>query len=177
VFEIKPASIGDCEGLGRLHVAAWRETYAELLPAPLLAALSEGLRAEQWRRALAGAPAVTLLLAAEAAGGLVGFGAAGPPRDGSLAEDSELYALYLLRAAQGQGLGRRLLGAIAGRLAAAGRRSLGLWVLRENLAARRFYERLGGVVGAERNEPLGGGEIAEIAYAWRDVTTLRGPLP
>jgi hypothetical protein len=45
-----------------------------------------------------------------------------------------------------------------------------LWVARDNLRARRFYERLGGVVCAEREETRPGFVLAEVAYAWRDLS-------
>jgi hypothetical protein len=49
---------------------------------------------------------------------------------------------------------------------------MSLWVLRENAKARRFYERLGGVVVAEKEERRAGGVLVEVAYGWRGL----GPL-
>src|SRR5205814_2097153 len=61
----------------------------------------------------------------------------------------------------------------AGRLAAADLKSMLVWVLRENLPARRFYETLGGVY--LREKPLGwrGTDAVEVAYGWADTGALR----
>jgi ribosomal protein S18 acetylase RimI-like enzyme len=44
-----------------------------------------------------------------------------------------------------------------------------LWVLRENLRARRFYERLGGKVIAETEDVRGAATLVELAYDWPDL--------
>ncbi|GAO40057.1 hypothetical protein SCH01S_42_01000 [Sphingomonas changbaiensis NBRC 104936] len=44
-------------------------------------------------------------------------------------------------------------------------------MLTANAPARRFYERLGGDVVAERSD---GGDD-ELAYGWRNLTPLLGP--
>ena len=49
-----------------------------------------------------------------------------------------------------------------------------LWVLRAN-RARMFYEALGGEALAEKVERLGNHDFAEIAYGWRDLTSLVAP--
>ena len=83
--------------------------------------------------------------------------------------------LYLLRGAQGRGLGARLLTQTARALASRGARSLVISVLRDNAAARGFYEHLGGEAEPERQEPgPGGGTYFEVAYRWAEIATLIG---
>jgi hypothetical protein len=60
--------------------------------------------------------------------------------------------------------------ALAWLLAGRGKAGLGLWVLRENLEARGFYERLGGVALGERTEARPEALLREVAYGWRDLS-------
>ena len=77
--------------------------------------------------------------------------------------------------AQGRGLGSRLLTDTARALAAHGATSLVISVLRDNFAARGFYEHLGGEPEPARQEPgPGGGMFYEVAYRWADIRTLSG---
>ncbi|MBV8592935.1 MAG: GNAT family N-acetyltransferase [Caulobacteraceae bacterium] len=167
-YVITAAGPGDAAELARVHVAAWRESYAGLLPARYLAAM-EPLRFEtRWRRQLTRAPMAEAILLAEGRDGAVGY-CAGALVGTGLAEVS---TLYLLRAAQGHGLGRRLLGGVARVLKARGATSLRLWVLRGNDGAAGFYRRLGGVPGAHRPVRGWGDGHEEQAYAWADIETL-----
>jgi len=48
-------------------------------------------------------------------------------------------------------------------------------VLRGNVAARGFYEHLGGVAEEPRLEPGPGGlMLQEVAYVWPDIGALAG---
>ena len=168
---ILPAGPADADDLARVHIKAWRETYAGLLPAGYLAAMNPRVYARRWRLQLTRARAGELVLAAEGPGGLVGYCA------GAVAgEGAEIFTLYLLRIAQHAGLGRRLFAATARVLAARGAVSLKLWVLNANRPARAFYARNGGRVDAERPVLGWGGGLMETAYIWDDIGGLaRGP--
>lgn len=162
-YAISPAGPGDALDLARVHVASWRETYPGILPRAYLDAMSVQRHARLWRRRLMGAEEVTL--AAEGVEGLVGYCSGGVWRG---REDGlcEITTLYVLREAQGTGLGRRLLTDTARVLAARGAISLIIWVLRDNARARGFYEHLGGKLDAARGETVGGQVIPSVAYRW-----------
>lgn len=174
-FVVFPAGPADAAELAQVHVSAWRETYRGLLPDAYLARMSEPAHARRFGRRLLqpGPDDVTLAVADRR--GLVGYAEAGPSRRRAPGE-AEVATLYLLRSAQGLGLGRTLLGSTARALASRGARSLVISVLRDNIPARRFYERLGGRPEPTRMEPgPGGGLLAEVAYWWPDITTLSAP--
>ena len=171
-YAIVPAGPGDAAGLARVHVGSWQETYSGLLPQVYLDRMSVAMHARRWRARLMRASEVTL--AAETAQGLVGYCSGEWARSGARPGEAEVTTLYILRKAQGSGLGRRLLVSTARALQARGATSLVIWVLRENAGARRFYERLGGVCERERDEPIGGGIVVSVAYRWRDISALTG---
>ncbi len=54
-------------------------------------------------------------------------------------------------------------------MAARGATSLVVWVLRDNLNARAFYERLGGRRDDVGNEYVGGAVVASVLYRWPDL--------
>jgi len=172
---IFPPGPADAEALAHVHVTSWRETYQGLLPDAFLARMSEPGFARRFRRSLSLVDDVTLGAADRS--GIVGYASGGPSRRGVHGE-GEITVLYVLRAAQGHGLGRRLLTETARALAARGATSLMISVLRENLPARGFYEHLGGMAKSPRREPGPGGVLLwEVAYRWPDIRSLLSPPP
>jgi ribosomal protein S18 acetylase RimI-like enzyme len=170
---IFPAGPDDAEDLARVHVTSWREAYQGLLPESYLARMSVPVHARRFRAGLLKPGPHEAVLAAADRGGIVGYAAGGPSRARRLGE-AEVTTLYLLRAHHGHGLGRRLMTNIARVFAANGASSLMLSVLRDNIAARGFYEHLGGKAEAPRREPGPGGVTYEVSYRWPDIRTLIG---
>jgi ribosomal protein S18 acetylase RimI-like enzyme len=172
-YVVFPAGPLDAEELARVHVTAWRETYRGLLPDAFLARMSEPGFARRFARELSD-PRGGVTLAAGGRYGLVGYAQAGRSRRG-LSGEGEIATLYLLRIAQGQGLGAELMAEAARALAAQGASSLMISVLRDNIPARRFYERMGGAPESPRQERGPGGALLyEVAYLWPDIRVLTG---
>ncbi|MBB3017577.1 ribosomal protein S18 acetylase RimI-like enzyme [Microvirga lupini] len=158
----------DVAGIARAHVQGWRESYKGFLTPAALAGLSVEERVQLWQRALAEQePRAKLLVAETRDGEIVGFIRGGPIRgenaDG-LGTETEIFAIYLLDKVKRQGIGRRLMTGVFDHLAAHGVRSVGLWVLKDNHPARRFYETLGGTTGPEQSFDVRGQMVTEVAY-------------
>jgi ribosomal protein S18 acetylase RimI-like enzyme len=167
---IREARRDDCDAIGEVHVTAWRETYAGLLPDAVLAGLSPQRRAEMWRRWFDARDPDRLLLVAEDAGGVAGFAACRRlPQAEPVGTEAEVTAIYVLRRAQRRGVGRDLMSRLFSFMAERGMASAGLWVLRENEPARAFYRGLGGVEGAERAEEADGHRHVEVSCVWRPL--------
>jgi GNAT superfamily N-acetyltransferase len=170
---IFPPGPADAEALARVHVTSWRETYKGLLPDAFLARMSEPGFARRFAREMTRADAPLTLAAADRFG-LVGYASGGPSRRG-VAGEAEIAVLYVLRTAQGRGVGRELLTRAARALRDQGHTSLMISVLRENFHARGFYEHLGGQAEPARREPGPGGTMLwEIAYRWADIRQVTG---
>jgi ribosomal protein S18 acetylase RimI-like enzyme len=170
-YVIFPAGPDDAPDLARIHIAAWRETYRGLLPDAYLDRMSLPAHARRFHASLTQAGPYEATLAAADRWGLVGYAAGGPSR-GRRAGEAEITTLYLLRSAQGHGVGRRLVADLSRVFAANGATSLMISVLRDNLAARGFYEHLGGRADAPRREPGPGGVTYEVSYRWPDIRAL-----
>ena len=171
-FVIFPAGPADAEALATAHVTSWRETYRGLLPDAYLARMSEAAHARRFGHLLLKPGPDDVTLAAADRWGIVGYAQGGPSRRGRPGE-AEVATLYLVRPAQNRGVGGRLLIETARALAARGATSLVVSVLRDNFAARGFYEHLGGVAEPVRVEPgPAGGLLHEVAYHWPDIRAL-----
>jgi ribosomal protein S18 acetylase RimI-like enzyme len=166
-YAIAPAGPADAGALARVHVESWRETYDGILPRSYLERMSVGLHERQWRYRLMSTREATL--AAEGHQGLVGYVSAQRARGRAQRDEAEIATLYLLKSAQGRGLGRALFTAGARVMAARGAGALVLWVLRDNLKARGFYERLGGLVDRAGEEFVGGSVVPSVRYRWPDL--------
>ena len=174
-MNIRPATVEDAPALAQVHVASWRETYRGLVPDAYLDSLSVPERTERWRGRLSGAdPGAFTLVAEDDDGRSVGFATGGSERGGDPVYTGELYAIYLLQAAQRAGLGRRLVQAVVEQLLASGHTTMLVWTLAAN-PSRGFYERLGGRYLRSTMITIGGAEVEDVAYGWTDITGLLRP--
>ena len=169
-YAIIPAGPGDAAALARVHVTAWRQTYDGILPPGYLDRLSVPLQARRWRRRLTDGAETTLL--AEGPAGAVGYASTTWSRHAGAEHEAEINTLYLVRDAQGVGLGRDLLTAAARLMAARGATSLVIGVLRDNVRARGFYERLGGRCEDGAGDWVAGRTVATVDYRWDDLAAL-----
>lgn len=171
--QIRLAHPGDGDGIGRVHVETWRTTYAGIVPADYLAELSAKKRGEFWENFILKAdPDRFLLVAHSPETGIVGFASGGVPFHPVEGYSGEIYAIYTVKEFQGQGLGRRLMSAGADQLLKRDLRSMLVWVLAANAAARGAYEALGGTPIGSKVDKISGTELEEICYGWSDISDL-----
>jgi ribosomal protein S18 acetylase RimI-like enzyme len=173
--KIRRAHARDASAIGRVHVETWQSSYPGLLPDAMLARMSDVRQSAWWSRALADPrESRGIFVADDEEMGVVGFGSCGAVReipeglDGTEQRVGEVYTLYVEPDFQNQGLGRRLLDAMFRQLRADGYDTAILWMLARN-PTRFFYEGLGGGVVGRRIDRMGGTEVDEVAYAWRDL--------
>ncbi|WP_410501715.1 GNAT family N-acetyltransferase [Exiguobacterium acetylicum] len=154
-MKIREARLEDASAIARVHIDAWHETYQGIISDSYLAQLSYAKRTKQWEQTLVDQRVYVAVSGEE----VVGFAQGGPSR--SDAREGELYAIYVLRASQGQGLGKALFQRIADDLAEY--ETMQVAVLRDNPACR-FYERFGGQIIEESMIERGGVELFQRVY-------------
>ncbi len=169
---VRPARMQDAADIARVHVATWRTAYRGLLPEGYLASLSEAEYEARWRRIL-GLGGAGGVFVADDGGEIVGFASGGRERAGEAGYSGELYAIYVLERAQGQGHGRTLVAAVVDALRALRLDDMIVWVLRDNPPARRFYERLGGTYVREQPIEIGAALLREVSYGWKRLEDVR----
>ncbi len=169
-MQIRPATSEDVEPLARVHVRSWQVAYRGLIPDETLDKLDVAERAARWRATFGDGDQDVLVAVDD--GTVRGFCSLQPARDEMDSRETvgEITSLYVDPEHWRQGLGRASYSAIAARARQRGFRELVLWVLEENHAARRFYERMGfhRDAGAGFTRGFGGGvELSENRYRVR----------
>ena len=173
IGSVRAATVRDADDIAIVHVTSWRETYPGIVPQSVLDGLSTVDRAERWRSILNRQAAHDAnFVACDHADMVFGFASGGPQRYAASSYDGEFYAVYVLRRAQGCGLGRLLMQAMARSLCDDGRMSANLWVAARNIPACQFYAALGGRLVAVSSDTLGGVVIDAVAYGWDDLSSL-----
>ena len=174
-IRIRKATADDSRGIAKVHVDSWRSSYADVVPPEVLSGLSYADRQRMWDGALSSPTEDKHCYVAETSDDrIVGFACGGLVSEGWETYEGEIYSIYLLEDYQRGGLGRQLLLSTARQMKDDGIESLLLWVFEKNLGARRFYESLGGELIGRKKIRIGGADLVEVAYGWKDIRTLAG---
>jgi ribosomal protein S18 acetylase RimI-like enzyme len=166
-FSVRDATAADLDRVTEIKVRNWADTYGSLLePAVLRPFLDREAQLAELREKLA-EPDTLMLVAENGSGNIVGFALT------YLDEEPEpwLESLHVLRELRGSGIGTLLMRCTAQRVIASGHSSMRLGVISGNVAAARFYERLGGtMIGLEPVTWAQG--VRHELYRWADLASL-----
>ncbi|OIQ85606.1 mycothiol acetyltransferase [mine drainage metagenome] len=161
---IRRAYAADAPDIAHVHVLAWREAYAGVVPHEFLEGLSIDSRTEWWRTTLLAEE--TNVIVAIKGGRLVGWISFGPNRDEDAVDTAEIYAIYILADHWRRGIGSELLKAAEPSFS--GFSSIVLWVLAENKRALAFYRNHGFEPdGATKQIEIGGAHLREVRLGRR----------
>jgi GNAT superfamily N-acetyltransferase len=172
---IRAAGLADADSIARVHAASWQIAYRGILSEEFLQGPLQENRRALWHGRLADSDrADQFVLVDEHEGTIRGFACAfldADPEWGCLLDN-----LHVVPELKGQGLGRQLMADVADRiLHSKSIQRLHLWAYEQNLAARRFYERLGGEITLREAKPApDGGEVNEVRYCWSELSGLAG---
>lgn len=163
---IRPALPDDAAAIAVVRVRSWQAAYAGLMPDALLDAMDPQTQAERLRERLSDAASPYRTLVAVRDGGVAAFSTFGPYRGDDVPPGSgEVLAIYAHPDHWSTGVGRALMDDTLTHLSGAGMLPVLLWVLRDNVRARRFYERAGFTPdGAEQLYDAGGVMVPEVRY-------------
>jgi GNAT superfamily N-acetyltransferase len=140
---VRHATPEGAASLAAVEVRRWRAAYHGLMPDAFLDGLPEAEKATGWHENVLkhGPSGRKRVWVALTDAGISGFVRVGPLMDEG--EVGLVYLLYVLPEHWGHGVGTALMRAGMNELRELGMGDAVLWVLRDNLHARRFYERLG----------------------------------
>lgn len=171
---VRPATRSDAVGIANLHADSWRKAYRGILRDDFLdgPAIQDRRRLWESRLSHSPTPAVQFVALIEHGEELKAFVCVlldADPYWGAVLDN-----LHVSTSAQGEGLGRRLMAEAAGWVRHHRPHSrLHLWVYEKNVAARRFYEHLGGVMTEQRAKAApDGSQIQAVRYVWEDLVGL-----
>jgi GNAT superfamily N-acetyltransferase len=171
-LSIRAATADDARAIAQVRVEAWRSTYKGMIPDAYLAGMSVDQSAVLWERVLGAVSGKASIFVAVNGTGVAGFAAGNLLAEPKHDLDAELTAIYLRRECQREGVGRRLVGAVAAAEKAQGATGLLTWVIAGNKGARAFYERLGAQLLIEQPFQWDGMDLVEAGYGWRDLDAL-----
>ncbi len=139
--KIKLAKASDAESISNIYAASWKVAYRGMLPQKYL----DELRSDFWTLAFHNWLDNNTLKAALFYENSVPVGciAFGKSRDDRVANWGEIVALYIHPECFRKGYGQKLLRTALLAMNEEGFTNCFLWVLRENINARRFYEKNG----------------------------------
>jgi GNAT superfamily N-acetyltransferase len=148
---VRPAGLDDAEGFVRAYERSWDAALSDLAGRRLDELSPYQERLDAFRRTFgAELPEGAGAWVAEADGEIVGV---------AMRTGPELRALYVVPEAWGAGAAQALTEAVLAAVRADGHEEAVLWVVDENLRARRFYEREGWEpTGLTRTTELGPAE-------------------
>jgi hypothetical protein len=103
---IRPAVLAAAHVIAQVHVASWQTTYRGIIADDVLDNLQLEPR-ERYAARVIGQPSngEFVYVAGDDSGQIFGFASGGPEREGDTDYRGDLYAIYLVQSAQGNGRG------------------------------------------------------------------------
>ncbi|MGE7759946.1 N-acetyltransferase family protein [Peribacillus sp. NPDC097895] len=169
-MNIRKATENDVNGIAHVHINSWQTTYTGILPNQYLSSLNIEARKKNWKRNLKMLHSATFV-AENAKGEIIGFAAGGPEQTHEPLIQGEVYAIYILKEYQRQGLGRKMIKAVIHELMKMEHKNLIIWALKDNPSCG-FYKALGGRVIAEKTVKMAGIKLIEVGYGWEDIQDI-----
>lgn len=152
----------DRYAVSRIYEESWKFAYKNIIPQSFLDSIPAG----RWASRLDAAEMNTLVMIEN--DDFIGTSSYCKSRFPEFSGFGEIVSIYLLPDYIGKGYGKPLLDAVIGELAKLGYRDIFLWVLEDNLRARKFYEKAGFVQSNEYlDDNIGGKKLREIQYIRR----------
>lgn len=180
---IRSATLRDASACAAVNLASWRSTYRGLIDDAALDNMERTMLEERWRNRLAPANSALFCFVAEFQPSdpailpqIVGYVLGGLSRRSDLPFTGELLAIYLLIEHQGKGLGRKLFLQCIREFQQRNIDSFILFVLKENLAARKFYSTFKPDFEDEGDVTIDGFTYRDVGYGWKTLSHLHSQL-
>ena len=164
-MQIRPSQETDAHSITCIYIHTWQGTYLGLVPFGYLYSMSLGRLEQGFISELESKKVISYV--AEDAGEVVGFVSGGYERQGDYVYNGEIYALYVLKNYQRQGVGTKLVSTLAKQLNQFSIYSMLVRVLEHN-PYRRFYEKVNGIYLRKHHMPFAGELLNVAAYGWID---------
>lgn len=148
--------------ISRIYEESWKFAYKDIIPQNYLESIPVG----HWVSNLDKEGMNTLVMIED--GIFIGTSSYCKSRFSDFSNFGEIVSIYLLPQYIGKGYGKLLLDAVVGELAHLGFYDIFLWVLEDNLRARKFYEEAGFTLSENYlDDNIGGKDLREIQYCRR----------
>lgn len=160
---LRRATPADAAAVGRIHVESWNVAYRGIMPDDVIAKTDLAYRTQFWAERIADRDWPVFVI--EEQDECVAFCQMIPSRDPD--DDStqigHITSLHVLPWLRGKGYGHLLMNHVLAEFRKRGFSAVTLWVLEQNLPARRFYEQYGFRLDAA-TRPYPRTEVPEVRY-------------
>lgn len=171
-FTICEATPEMVEGLACVNYTAWQETYRGIIHNTYLDGLTLETYLNRWRHIMQNRNHHSFILAALGPGGdVIGYCMGGRIMEPYANFEAEIYALYLLKKAHGQGIGGKLFKQAMLKLQQMNYTSVCLFVLKENPTIE-FYRHYKPDFEKPEKVEIGGVEYVDMALGWSTIDSV-----
>lgn len=152
-----------------IYIQTWQDTYLGVIPYGYLSTMSIPRHEQAFFNKLTSKHIISFV--AEDTGRIIGFITGGYERNGDAIFSGEIYTLYVLKNLQRQGIGTKLVSALAMQFNRLGIYSILVRVLKLN-PYRQFYKKINGIYLKTERLPFAD-EIMDVeTYGWLDTTLI-----
>lgn len=168
-FEIIKATIKNAPEMGYIHACSWQKAYHNIIPESIINTFTAEQRTQVFEQALKTRTEEYYLFQVDdlPAGIALLYKS---HEDMSASDEGEIYAIYFHPDYWGTPATQLGFQFCIERLKELGYRQIHIWVLEENLRARKFYEKNGFTFDGKTQEIIIGKPLLEIRYSM-DVNT------
>ncbi len=147
--------------ISNIYESSWKYAYQNIIPQDYLDRIPTG----RWAESITKAGMRNLVIIES--GRMIGTASICPSRWEQYPEYGEIVSIYFLPEYMEKGYGAYLLKRCVAELQKLGFEKILLWVLEDNIRARKFYEKHGLVCAdVYRNDQIGGKELREVMYVY-----------
>ena len=139
--KIIPAEVTHAKALAELHVRAWQKAYKNIVTQEIMNSFSIEKRTEAFTEAIVKKTENTYICMLDKT--VAGFVTYGKCRDSDVNNTGEIWGIYLNPKFWRKGIGTELANWAIDYLKQSGFGKVVLWVFKDNLPSRKFYESLG----------------------------------
>lgn len=162
-FQAIQATTNDALDLGLIHSCSWKAAYKGIIPDEIIDRFTPEIRANAFRDAISINPEEYYIFKQNNCP--VGFASLYKSHEtGCHNELGEIYSIYFHPDFWGNPITQWGLNFCINRLAALGYSEISVWVLEDNIRARKFYEKNGFFFDGHTQEIFIGKNLKEIRY-------------
>ena len=155
--------LDDRLAISKIYEESWKHAYKEIIPQEYLSSIPEG----RWSKNFDIPGWKTLVCIVD--GKYIGTSSFCKSRFEQFPDYGEIISIYFLPEYMRKGYGKKLLEASILELNKLGFDELFLWVLDDNIAAKKFYEHLGFVKTEDYlNDTIGGKDLREVRFVYKN---------
>lgn len=141
---IRLAGVKDARIIGYIHSESCRQAYKGIIPKCLLQRITPNQRARYFYRALVTkTQEIAIMYQDDKPAGFMALRKRGYKELGNIDKQMQIYRIYFLPCFWHKGLGTELLNWALNLLKKRGIEKVHLWVFKDNINARKCYEKLG----------------------------------